>query len=498
MDIRVESGTITQIEADVVIVSVYEDSENQDNETSRIDDALDGIISGLIKKGEIKGKAGQQTIIHTYGKIPASKIAVLGLGKRDNLTAERIRGAFAGVCRSLQQDNVGVAASVVPVSGMLAEGETARAMVEGALLGSYSFRTHLTAEAEHGDLQQLVIVTDDPESVSGLEQGCTEGEILARAAMRARDMVNEPANFMTPSIMAGIAEETAARNGLDVEILEKPQMEELGMGGLLGVAQGSEQPPRFIILRYKGTDSDDIDIALVGKAITFDSGGISIKPSAGMEEMKGDMSGGAAVIAAMGAIGQLKPKLNVVGLVPATENLPSGRALKPGDVISPMGGKTVEIISTDAEGRLALADAIGYARKLGAKRIVDTATLTGAIAAALGDICSGAFSNNQELADTVIAAGEKAGERFWQMPMYEEYKELNKSDVADIKNTGGRYAGSITAAHFLGEFVGDIPWVHLDIAGTFMADKTKNYYVKGATGIPARTLINLVLALAES
>jgi leucyl aminopeptidase len=217
-----------------------------------------------------------------------------------------------------------------------------------------------------------------------------------------------------------------------------------------------------------------------------------------MGDMKDDMSGGAAVISAMGAIAKLRPAVNVLAVVPATENLPDGRALKPGDVITAMGGKTIEIISTDAEGRLALADAIGYARQFNIKRIVDAATLTGAMQAAFGDVCAGAFSNNQELADTVIAAGEEAGERIWQMPMYDDYRELNKSDVADIKNVGGKYAGSITAAHFIGEFVGDIPWVHLDIAGVVMAEKTKNYIVKGATGIPVRTLVNLVMSLAES
>ncbi|MFC2071012.1 M17 family metallopeptidase, partial [Chloroflexota bacterium] len=255
--------------------------------------------------------------------------------------------------------------------------------------------------------------------------------------------------------------------------------------------------PKFIVLNYKGGDSDEIDIALLGKAITFDSGGISIKPSNGMEEMKGDMSGGAAVITAMSAIARLKPRINVLALVPATENLPGGTALKPGDVLTAMEGKTIEIISTDAEGRLVLSDALGYARKHGAKLIVDVATLTGAMVVALGNICTGAFSNNQELVDKVIAAGTEAGERIWQMPMYDDYKEQNKSDIADVKNIGGRNAGSITAAQFLAEFVGDTPWVHLDIAGTNMTDKTKGYLVKGATGVPVRTLVNLVFSLAK-
>jgi len=269
------------------------------------------------------------------------------------------------------------------------------------------------------------------------------------------------------------------------------------MGALLGVAAGSQQQPRFIVLRYQGRGSGKIDIALAGKGITFDSGGISIKPPHKMEEMKGDMAGGAAVMAAMSAIAQLKPRVNVTALIPATENLPSGSALKPGDVITALGGKTIEIVSTDAEGRLALADALGYANKLGAKAIVDVATLTGSVMVALGDVCTGAFGNDQGLVDEVIAAGAAAGELIWQLPLYDRYKEQNKSQVADIKNVGGRYAGSITAAWFLAEFVGDTRWAHLDIAGTSLTEKEQGYQVKGATGVAVRTLVNLVLSLAK-
>jgi leucyl aminopeptidase len=320
---------------------------------------------------------------------------------------------------------------------------------------------------------------------------------LAEATNLARDMVNEPANYMTPGDMAGMAAELAESYGLKLKVLERKQMQELGMGALLGVAEGSRQPPKFIILRYRGGDSAEADMVLAGKGVTFDSGGISIKPSRKMDEMKGDMAGGAAVMAAMSAIAQIKPRVNVTALIPATENLPSGSALKPGDIVTAINGKTIEIISTDAEGRLILADALGYAEKLGAKVIIDVATLTGACQVALGDVVTGAFGNNQGLVDKVIAAGAEAGELIWQMPMYDQYKEQNKSDVADIKNVGGRYAGAITAAQFLAEFVGDTPWVHLDIAGTSMSTKERAYLVKGATGVAVRTLVNLVLALAK-
>jgi len=297
--------------------------------------------------------------------------------------------------------------------------------------------------------------------------------------------------------MAKAAEQLADTYGLELNVLEREQMQELGMGGLLGVAQGSLEPPKFITLHYKRGDSTEVDMALVGKGITFDSGGISIKPSEKMEEMKGDMAGGAAVMAAISAVAQLKPKINVMAVIPATENLPSGSAQKPGDIVKTISSKTIEVVNTDAEGRLVLADALGYANKLGAKHIVDIATLTGSIRIALGDIYTGAFGNNQALMDKLIATGAEAGELIWQMPMHEGYKEQIKSDVADIKNVGGRYAGAITAALFLAEFAGDTPWVHLDIAATNMNEKERGYLVKGATGIPVRTLVNLVLALVK-
>lgn len=497
MEIKIASGNIREVEADAIILFLFEGTDLLDGDLAEIDSALEGVILRLLKRREIKGKSGTLSVIHTLGKLPASKVVIVGLGKRDDLNLDLIRKTTGEACRSLEQNNSETIASVILRTDRIPADKASQAMAEGALLGTYSFRRHITREDEHGKISQLTIMTDDNSLLPGMESGSEKGKIIAEAAMNARDMVNEPANYMTPSDMAEIARRTGDETGLKVEILEKEAMQELGMGALLGVARGSEQPPKFIVMKYGGGKTPETEIALIGKAITFDSGGISIKPSAGMEDMKDDMSGGASVIAAMGAIARLKPEINVLGIVPATENLPGGNALKPGDVITQMEGKTIEIISTDAEGRLALSDAIGYARKQEVKRIIDIATLTGAMQVALGDVCTGAFANNQELADTVIAAGEEAGERIWQMPMYDEYKEQNKSNVADIKNVGGRSAGSITAALFLEEFVGDVPWVHLDIAGTAYTDKTKGYTVKGATGVPVRTLVNLVLSLAE-
>jgi len=499
VEIKVIVGDIAKIKADAIMVGYFEGVESLKGDIADIDKALGGAISQLIAQGEIKGKLNEVALIHSLGKLPSTRVAVVGLGKQKELSQDKVRGAVAGACRLLRQKGAGSIATVVQGAGVadISPEDAAQAATEGALLGLYTFRRHITKEAEYGDIEQLTIVAADKTELPRLERGCDKGRVLAEATNLARDMVNEPANYMTPGDMAETAAELAKSCGLELKVLEREQMRELGMGALLGVAEGSNQPPKFIILQYRGGGSGGVDVVLAGKGITFDSGGISIKPSQKMEEMKGDMAGGAAVMAAMSAIAQLKPRLNVTALVPATENLPGGSALKPGDVVTAINGKTIEIISTDAEGRLALADALGYAGKLEAKVIIDVATLTGACMVALGDVCTGAFGNNQEIVDKVIAAGAEAGELIWQMPMYDQYKEQNKSDVADIKNVGGRYGGAITAAQFLAEFVGDTPWVHLDIAGTSMSTKERTYLVKGATGVPVRTLVNLVLSLAK-
>ncbi|MDH5696632.1 MAG: leucyl aminopeptidase [Dehalococcoidia bacterium] len=499
MESEVIAGAITKIETGAIIVDFFEGMEHPDGDLAGIDKALDGAISRLIGQGEVKGKLNEITIIHSLGKLPAARVVVAGLGKKEELSQDRVRTAVGEACRLLQQkgiENVATVALGAGVAGISLEG-AAQAVTEGALLGVYSFRRHITKEAEHGELKQLTIVEADETKLPILERGSYKGRVLAEATKLARDMVNEPANYMTPSHMAETAASLAEAYGLEIDVLEREQMRELGMGALLGVTQGSRQPPKFVILRYRGSDSAQVDLALVGKGITFDSGGISVKPSEGMQEMKGDMAGGAAVMAAISAIAQLKPKINVVAIVPCAENLPSGEALKPGDVLTAMNGKTIEVISTDAEGRLLMADALGYANKLGAKLIVDVATLTGACHVALGDDCSGVFGNNQELMDRLIAASIDAGELMWQLPMYEQAKEQLKSEVADIRNVGGKWGGAISAAHFLAEFAGDTPWVHLDIAGTSLSEKERGYLVKGATGVTVRTLINFAISIAK-
>jgi leucyl aminopeptidase len=301
---------------------------------------------------------------------------------------------------------------------------------------------------------------------------------------------------MTPTILADEAAKLAEAYGLEIEVLEKHQMAAMGMNAILAVASGSAQPPKLIILRYKGDPDSDQTIGLVGKGITFDTGGISIKPAQNMDHMKGDMGGAAAVIAAMGAIAQLKPKINVTALCPCTENMPSGSAYKPGDVIKAYNGKTIEVINTDAEGRVVLSDAVAYATELGCSPIIDIATLTGAISITLGDVCAGIMGTNQQLIDEIMFAGQRAGERFWQLPLYPEYEELIKGSTGDWLNSGGREAGSITGACFIRQFTDDRPWVHLDIAGVDWSSKDKGVTNKGCTGWGARALTNFVLARA--
>ena len=499
MELRVVVGDITKIEVDALIVNLFEGVSQPGGATAAVDKALDGAITQLIDAGEIKGKLGELALIHTLGKIPARRVLIAGLGRKAQFDLDKVRRIVAEACRLLRTKGARRVATIAHGTGVggIEPAASAQAIAEGAILGLYTFRKHVTKEPETGEIEELLIVERDEGKLLQLERGCRVGKVVAEATNFARDMINEPANFMTPSEMAEVATRVAAQYNLECTVLEREQMQELGMGALLGVAQGSHQAPKFIVLEYEGDSSSERTLGLVGKGITFDSGGISIKPSEGMADMKGDMAGGATVIATLRALAELKPMINVTGLIPATENLPGGAALKPGDILKAMNGKTIEIVSTDAEGRLILADALSYARKRGLSLLVDVATLTGACRIALGTICTGAFTNNQELLNKFIKAAEAAGECVWQMPMFEEYKEGNKSDVADIKNSGGRNGGAITAAQFLSEFVEDTPWVHLDVAGTSMSDKDKGYLVKGATGVGVRTLVNLALVLAE-
>ncbi|MBI4334165.1 MAG: leucyl aminopeptidase [Chloroflexi bacterium] len=498
MDIKVVTGNIVEQKTDAIIVNLFEGVDKPAGATGAVDKALGGLITRLIASGEIKGKSKESTLIHTQGRMVPERVLVMGLGKQKDLKLDTIRSVAAEACHCLKQIGVKTAATIVHGAGVggIDPEPAAGAIAEGSLLGLYEYRQFMTTPPDRTDPTELLIVERAADRQEALERGAKRGVISAGATKLARDMGNEPSNIKTPARLAEMAMEIARSCGLEATVFDKKQMTEMGMGCLLGVAQGSAQEPRLIVLTYRGDPARKDTLGLVGKGITFDTGGISIKPDDGMREMKTDMAGGAVVIAVMKALAQLKPGINVTGIVPAVENMPDGAALKPGDVIRAMNGKTVEVISTDAEGRLILADAILYGKKLGLAPIIDIATLTGGMRITLGDVCTGAFTNDQQLVTELIAAGEQAGEYIWQFPMFEEYKEDLKSEVADVANHGGRGAGSIKAAHFLAEFVESTPWVHLDIASTARSEKDKSYIQKGATGVSVRTLVNFVLARA--
>ena len=496
MQIKVQSGDISSFAADAIVVNLFEGVTSPGGATGAVDRAMGGAISSLIQGGDIRSKLGELTLVHSLGKLPAPRVVVVGLGKSNDFTLDKIRGLSADLARFLRKQRIKNAAVITHGAGIggLDPEACAAAIAEGTLLGLYRFLRHKKADDEE-DMESLTLVEHDAFKVAALERGVERGRALAEMTNFCRDLANEPANYLTPAEMARQAEALAKETGLEVEVQGPEWLRQKGMGALLGVAAGSVQEPRFIVMRYNGGGSER-PLALVGKGITFDTGGISIKPAENMGEMKGDMSGGGAVIAAMGAIARLRPRVNVIGIVPATENMPSGSATRPGDVLKTMIGKTIEVVNTDAEGRLILSDALAYAVEQNAAAIVDIATLTGAIGVTLGNLAMGAMTNNPALLDRVKQAAETAGERVWELPMWDDYFDLIKSDIADMKNSGGRPAGSITAAMLLREFVGDTPWVHLDIAGVDVFERDKGVIVKGASGIPVRTLVHLALQYA--
>ena len=502
LKIDVQSADIIGIDTPALVVNLFRGVKKPGGATGAVDKALGGVITQLIEDGEIKGSTGETTLIHTLGKIKPSRVLVAGLGTQDKFDVQVVRRVSAEVVRFLRRKGISSAATIAHGAsiGGLDPQLSGQAIAEGAHLGLYKFGTYLTKNSDStNEFEHLTVVELDKTRAKAIDAGVKLGSTVAKASITARNMVNEPANHMTPSRMAEAAQKVASDQGLKIEIMENAQMKKMGMGAFMGVAQGTDEPAKLIVLRYDGDpENPENNLGLIGKGITFDTGGISLKPPGGMEAMKGDMAGGASVIAAMEIIGQTKPKINVLAVIAATENMPGASAQRPGDVVRAMNGKTIEVINTDAEGRLVLADALCYAREQGITRLVDVATLTGAMVTTLGKACTGVMGNDGQLVQQTIDAGKKTGEKFWELPMFDEYKDLITSDVADMKNSGGRQAGSISAALLLAEFVDGAAWVHLDIAGTSTSDKAAGYLVKGATGVPVRTLAQLATDLAES
>src|SRR6266496_4578657 len=507
MDIRIIEQNVEDMQCDALVVgAAYKKVGQQTKElvltgkATEVDSLLGGLFQATYGDGEFKAELGELLTLHPMGKLAAKRIVVMGLGAQEKMNAQSIRRASAIASRHLQQTGANqVALALHSEEWNMGLDNSVRAEVEGALLGLYTFKKYKQTNT-NGNVQGITrinLLANNANEVM-LDLAVDQGIALAEATNFARDLVNEPPNVLTPSELANRASAMASQFCLECEILDRSAMQDLGMGGLLGVAQGSAEPPKFIVLRYRGaTQSGEKGIALVGKGITFDTGGISLKPAERMHEMKGDMAGAAAVIGAMYAIAVLKPAINVTALVPTTENMPGGTAYRPGDILRIMNGKTIEIVNTDAEGRLVLADALSYAVKNGLSPIIDVATLTGGIVVALGSVMSGIFCNDEKLSKQITSAGQIAGEKFWPMPLDDEYKEAIQSDIADIKQTGGRYASAATAAKILEQFVGDARWAHLDIAGTDFIDTKKPYQDYGATGVAVRTLAEFVLRRAE-
>jgi leucyl aminopeptidase len=493
MEIRATAGQVREYEGDAVVVGVMAASALS-GPAAEADACLDGLLGRLVESGEIRGKTGEVRVVHSVGKMRAARVVVAGLGdveRADLFGVRRAMGAAARVLRDRRCRRVATTLHQAGVpSGLRRQG--VRAVVEAVYQGLYAGAECKTGAPEHGEFDELCLLGIPDEQAEAVAAVVRSARIAGEATSYARRLVNLPANELTPTRLAEEAGEAAESAGLEVEVLGPTSLAQLGMGALLAVARGSEEPAQLIVLRNPGKESGR-RVALVGKGLTFDSGGISIKRADDMHLMKNDMAGAAAVLAATRAIGQMDLDIDLLGVIPATENLPAGRAYKPGDVIRALNGRTIEVISTDAEGRLILADALAYAKQLGATHLIDVATLTGACVIALGHVASGVMGNDSEFVDAVLNAAEQAGERMWRLPLFPEYRRQLDSKVADIKNVGGRPGGVITGGWFLREFVGDTSWVHIDIAGTAWNEKDEPDMIEGGTGAATRTLI----ALAE-
>jgi leucyl aminopeptidase len=467
-----------------------------------LDGALRGELSGMIESGEMRGSFGEVTVIPATGGIAARRVAVLGLGDRAVLDSFRLHNAYtlAGVqlrrrrlTRVVLAADTSLAGTAVPdVAALL------RAMVTGTLVANHEAGVRKSEPDQAPPIGEIVVGGVDGDAGDSIDTALAEAVLLAESTMRVQHWVSEPSNSLTPTDLAAAVRELCEGTSLSVEVMDRAALEAAGAGALLGIAQGSEQPPVMIIVRHDGGAEGDPRLALVGKGITFDTGGISIKPSLGMEMMKSDMGGGAAVLSAMHAIATLKLPCNVVGIVPTTENMPGGRALKPGDVVRALDGTTIEVVNTDAEGRVVLADGLAMARRAGATHIVDVATLTGAAIVALGHVSAGLMSSDARLAVLVQQAAREAGDRFTELPMYPEYDVCLRSEVADVRNWGGREAGTISGGVFIRAFSGGLPWVHLDIAGTSWNNQVSLKDIpSGPTGSPVRTLVWLARLFAR-
>jgi leucyl aminopeptidase len=482
MEITVRTGDFLQETADLAMLGCFADTP------------LPAAVAGLLEAGDFHGRANQSLLLYPRGAVAPKRLLLVGLGKRESVTAETIRQAAATAIQKARE--LQITAVTIGVNGdlPLVAVTAGEAFAEGIEMGAYrywKYRTNLTTEQTFEVTHATVFTTANREAEA--RAGVAAGQAIGRGVTFARDLVNHPGYALTPAKLADEAEALGQRFGLKVLVLDKTQLTEQGFGGILAVGKGSLNEPRFMVMEYGRAAANTPTICLVGKGLTFDSGGLSLKPPDAMETMKSDMAGAAAVFGAMQAVAELKLPLHVVGIVSSAENMPSGDSYRPGDVVTTLSGQTVEVLNTDAEGRIILADGLFYAHRYQPAAIVELSTLTGAVIIALGAHATGMMATNQSLADKISRAGEVSGERVWQLPLWDEYHQMIKSDIADLKNIGGRPAGSITAGAFLAAFVGDYPFVHLDIAGTAWSERpSKPYEIRGGTGVGVRLLVEFL------
>lgn len=495
MKFQAITGNFTEANVEALAVAVFKDEKAGSGFLKDLDKLTGGLIATAIKAEEFKGDSGEALLLRfaAKGKVKATKLLLIGAGEKADYKTSAIAAISGTATRALRKLNV-KSFALLPRSGADAV-EVAQNAAQGFITSQFELDKYKTKDKNEKSVDTFVLCVEGAKPAD-LKKGLDRGQGIGDSMNFTRDLANEPPNILTPTEMANRAKAMAKQVGLKCEILDEAKMEKMGMGSLMSVSIGSEQPAKMIVLRYtpaKNTAKKGQMLGLVGKGITFDTGGISIKPAEGMDAMKYDMSGGATVIGTMRAIALLKPTVPVLGVVAAVENMPDGKASRPSDVVTAMNGKTIEILNTDAEGRLILADAVAYAEKQGATRIVDMATLTGAVIIALGDVNTGIMGNDQEFIDEIVACGNEAGEGFWQLPVSKEYSKQIRSDIADIKNIGPRgKAGTIMGAVFIQEFVDKAKWAHLDIAGTAWADNAKPHQAKGPTAVAVRTLLKLV------
>ncbi|HWQ83179.1 MAG TPA: leucyl aminopeptidase [Anaerolineales bacterium] len=492
MEIRTTVGTLDTQQVDTWVVGVFEGAQELKAAAGQVDAALDGGLLALLQSGEFTGKAGEVIVVYTFGKVPAGRVLLVGLGKEAEFDLEAVRRASGAAVNRGRDLGAQALASELFGAGRssYSTADVAQAMAEGGMLALYDYRARFNQKPPRNNPQTLVLVAGSPAEQAALEEGVHFAQASVPGVVLARDLVNLPPNTATPTYLSTVAEEIAQEYGMKLTVGDREWAQAMNMGAFLCVARGAEEPPKFIVLEYNAERAELPTVVLVGKGITFDSGGISIKPSDKMDEMKSDMAGAAAVLAVMKSAGELKLPLHLVGITPCTENMPDGRASRPADVVTASNGKTIEIISTDAEGRLILADALVYASRYNPAVVIDLATLTGACVIALGDnIAAGLFCNDDELSQRLVESGSKTFERLWPMPLWDDYKKAIESRYADIKNTGGRYGGVGTSAIFLKQFI-DYRWAHLDIAGMALADKELPYQPAGGTGYGVRLLLD--------